>query len=564
MTAQVVADAIKRDVSGLSPPQEISSFIADLNYIGSAMQIDWWVDASLTSAQAAMVMKNAMMARFKRMQEVRVIAANRGYILPDDPLERYSDINWGRRPGQPLPLTAQEATDLYAATIDLSKVARAYDRGEVNFDRPQPAAQISSFEVSVDGLSPQSGDALVDLLGYQPDADYIKKKRALDALARLDFSKRKPYLLFIADVITGGRRRNGTIVCWSQMRDASYYEVRRRDVFAMRDLPPITVTNEQLRQHLLELKDEPFFRELVSFYDWVNPGDVVAMIDDTVSSNTLYAYEIVGVQKKAPVGQFIFDVPVNTLYLTPAQISQITAGVNSDRLVFGNERVSPYPAISQIIFGDASYGWLLAGCNVLAARRRNALPEEIRKVSYIGSDVESILGLSSSGKIVCPADLAALQSSVEKSISSYGISQTILALIDGLALTLFISGKDDPDGFQPTVEALERSSSGLAKIISAIDPQTATVDPSLLLSSLTSAISRSGQQYETQQITQGTNQVVAALGLGPVTPPTQLIPTGSIDQIVGTGLIDLTTYTGISRFMQIIRSIYDFFPGTFT
>src|SRR5690606_3260161 len=96
------------------------------------------------------------------------------------------------------PIDVPDPQALLQAASQLSRIAVGYADGSITFER-RPAYQLSSYEVSVDGLSPQSGDALVDILGYQPDGDFIKRKRALDSLARVDFTKRKPYLLFTAD-----------------------------------------------------------------------------------------------------------------------------------------------------------------------------------------------------------------------------------------------------------------------------------------------------------------------------------------------------------------------------
>lgn len=538
MTAQYLADVLKVDVNDTSPEPRLNIFVYACKLVGSAMGVTWTLEEGLTSPQAAMVMKSAILSMFERIDEVTVIAASRGYLLPDNPYQRFSELNFAREPWSLLVIDEAEATELFESTVELSKVVAGYDAGTIRFDRSQPAAQLASFEVSVDGMTPQSGDALVDILGYQPDADFVKRKRALDSLARLDFSKRKPYLIFTADIVRSGKRSE-TIVCWSRMRDAAAYTIRKRDVFSMFDLPERTLSNETLLSATSELTREPLFLQVLSFYDWLTLDDVVAFADPN-PPNGLYSYEVTGLQTRAPAAPFIFDVPVTALYLTPAHIDAVTAAVAEEANRTGVASPSPYPALSRVIYGDPGFGWVLAGCNVLASRRRGDTADQTRQLSYIGSRIETVVTEAKAGRMVIPSDLGGIQTGVDRAISSYGITQCLLSVMDGVGLTMFISGKDDSQGYQPTEASLEGATGGLARIIAAIDPETATVDPQVLAAGIAAQGSFSGgPRYRSEQVGQVQRD------------PGEL----------GTELIDLTTYAGISTFMQLVRTIYDFFPG---
>ncbi|HEU5118700.1 MAG TPA: hypothetical protein VFT74_19050 [Isosphaeraceae bacterium] len=557
VSAQQIADVLKGGVTESTPPQTITGFFQACSSMGSDLGVQWFIDTGVSSAQAANIVRSAVLERLNRGIEVAAIAASRGYLLPDSPLPRFEQINRNRQLFQQIQgVTPEEQTSLAKAVSDLVRVAIGYDDGSITFDRGQPAHQLASFEVSVDGISTQSGNALADILGYQPDADFVKRKRALDALARLDFSKRKPYLLFTADVITGGKRQNGTIVCWQRMRDASGYNVQKRDVFAIIDFPSISLSNELLERTTAELLADNDFRQVLSFYDWVHPGDVLAFVDDSTHSDTLYSYSVAGVQRRAPATGFIFDVPMSSLYLSAAQQDQVRAAIQRDMAAYSTstdlDSVSPYPALSEVVYGDPGYGWMLAGCNVLAATRRGDSGDQVRAMSYVGSKASDILAAVGAGRISIPSDIGSVHSAVDAAIASYGVSQALLSVLDGVGLTMFSAGKDDPLGFKPTQESLEQATGGLAKILSAIDPQTASVDPHVLAAALASRTpSGTFPRYRAGQV------FSSLLGKATVTPP-------SLDQIIGTDVIDLTTYDGIARLLQLLRTVYDFYPGSLT
>lgn len=534
MSIQTIADSLKVTVGPASDATEVTRYINLLKGVGQEMQINWYIDGSLTMYQAAMVMKNGIVMQFEKISEVCALAANRGYLLPDNPYPRIQAINAQRQPWQALSVSFEDGILLLQAAVELSMVVNGYLTGEIKFDRPQPASQLASFEVSLDGIAPQSGDALSDILGYQPDADFVKRKRALDSLAKLDFSKRKPYLLFTADVMLDGVRSQKTIVCWSKMRDASSYIVKKVDVFGEKTFAERELTNADLVTSTQRLLLDENFLQIMSFYDWVGPNDFFAFIDDDTTANTLYSYKITGVQVKAPASPFVFDVQMNSLYLSPSQLSQL-----NDLIAFGGD-TSPYPYVAQVVYGDPALGWILAGCNITASRRRNDPSEQTRSFAYVGSPPSSIVSSITSGKFFVPTRISDVQQAIENGVASYGISQALLSVLDGTGLTFFISSKDEPNGLRPNLVGIDAITGGLAKIISAIDPQTATMDTSSLLTNLTSPVVVSSTSFGLQ------------FEEAPPAPP------------IDAEIIDLTTYAGIGKLMQVLRVIYDFYPGAFS
>jgi hypothetical protein len=526
---------MKAGLGGNATKDDISKFLTSCATAAKDLVVDYWLD-TMTDLQAANVIRAIVLERVGAINETLRVALSRGYLLPDSPFPKIEQINSHRQLFQPIDLPFNDQIYLFNAAVELSKIAKEYKDGQITFDR-QPAAQLASYEISVDGISPQSGDALMDILGYQPDGDYVKRKRAIDSLSKLDFSKRKPYLLFTIESKTGG-----IMVCWSKMRDATGYVISRRDVFNNEELPDIVMTNAGLAESTKDLLLDERFYQALSFYDWTTSEDVLAMSDESIGRDTLYSYEISGLQKKAPVSPFIFDVPLNALLFSQALVETARAALNEEAARFKKNpaTMSPYPAMSYAIYGDPGFGWILAGCNVLASVRRGDSVDNVRANSYIGSTVEHIFAEATAGRFFIPSDLTKIQASVESAVSSYGVSQTILSVLDGTGVTNFVSGKDDPNGIQATQASVEGSTSGLARILSVIDPQTATLDPKLII---TVAQPRAIKSTATQ---------VRRTADAPV-----------VDEITEEGTIDLTTYSGIGRFMQLLRTVYDFYPGSF-
>lgn len=554
LTAQLIADSLKGGDMETAPESTVQGLLAACRSVGTHLGLSWVVPSGSTSVQAIAAIRSALLSAFGRTAEVSAIAAARGFLLPDSPRPRFDELNADRRLFDTLPITPVEAAGLAQSTVELVSIARGFDAGSVTFLEHRPAAQLASFEVSVDGISRQTGDPLVDILGYQPDADFVKRKQALDSLSKLDFSRRKPYLLFTSDVVTDGRRQSGTVVCWIKMRDASGYTLSKRDVFAGIDFSPSTFSSQAAQDSTEGLLGDPHFAQVMSFYDWVGRDDVVAVVDTSSRAGTVYSYSLSAVQRWAPANSSIFDVSLGSLYLSAAQAASVAAFVASDAAgisASSPDSVSPYPALSQVIYGDPGYGWILAGCNMLGSRRRGDSDDQVRAFSYLGSRASVLLAEASAGRMFVPSDLGQVHSAIDSGVSSFGISQTVLLVLDGTGVTLFAARKDDPLGFQPTQQSLESVSSGLSRILSVIDPESALMDPVLLASSLSTRINTSVQSRYSS------TQVPASGSIGTVSAAT-------LAAAFGVDVIDLTTYAGISRLLQIIRTVYDFYPGVLT
>ena len=526
--------------SGLDPSADyssISNFMTACQRSAADLGIQYFLDSGLSLYQAAMVVRADVMTKVSDIENTISRARAQGYLLPDSPFTAINLMNKTRRIFTPVTLPAQDV--LFKTITDLAKVDKEYRDGTITFDRG-PGYQLASFEVSADGITDPTGNALADILGYQPDGDAIKRKRALDSLARLNFSRRKTYVLFTADL------DGGILVCWQRMHDASGYRITRREVFSEADLGDILMDNQTADQNNRTFLADNRIFQMLSFYDWLDPKDAVFYLDRSVSADKLYSYIVTGRQKKVAGTPKIFDVPTSTLFYSPAIAQAVDSFVAAEAQTFGRDAdtISPYPALAKAVYGDESYSWILAGCNLLASARRGDSADVSRSVGYVGSTPQSLAGLAKNGQLVIPQDPHLVQSAVDSSIVAYGISQTITVLLEGLGLTEFIGGKDDLGGISEQQSSVDASTSGLSRILSVIDPETATLDSKLLVSALTSP-TRSQGFRDLNFVSIVDNK-----------------PTVSIQDAVGTETLDLSHYSGIARLLEIIRLVYDFYPGS--
>lgn len=537
MSLQDIADCMKGGVGPDASESIKGKLLRTCKSAATSLGAEFFIDAGLNTYQAAITIRGAVLELIDDIKHVVRIATARGFILPESPFEMLEQLNSNRRIFDAIGI--QNPGVLVSNASKLAAVTTAYNEGKVTFER-KPAYQLSSYEVSVDGLAPQSGDALVDILGYQPDADYIKRKRALDSLAKLDFTKRRPYILFTADY------DGAVLIAWSRMHDASGYKITKRDVFSMVDFPVAILENDRLVAESKTLLTDDRVFQILSFYDWLDVDDVLMYIDRSLGPDSLFSFRISGLQRKAPGSPFIFDVPTTSLFMSPAIVDQITSAVNVEAERFNRDPalISPYPALAEAIYGDPSLGWMLAGCNTVAAIRRNDAVDLIRSIGFVGSTVEGLISAGRSGRLVTPQDLNTVANGIEDSVASYGISQTIITVLDGLGLTEFISGKDNTN--VPSALTIDNVTSGLGRILSLIDPVTATLDTKLLISLFGNPsqkpVGRSTVAMTIQKSTPG-------------------IP---LEEVIGAETIDLTTHEGIGRLVQIIRTVYDFYPGALT
>lgn len=512
----------------LSPPAP--SLVTRKYYISCALaasQIGVISTKDGSTANITRSIRNSFFDRIDAIDTMRVSALSSGYVLPDDPIPQINALNAGRKRFDDIRIDEALATRYVSSLRELSKILDAVADGAIDLStKAGGTGQISSFEMSVDGIvDSTTGDALADIIGYQPDADLLARKQAIDALSSLDFRKRNPRLIAVIEPPSDNMRK---IIVWAKMHDAAGYKLIRRNVFTGE------VKESTHLASSVSSQDDRSVIEALSFYDDIDVSSVVSIIDSDLESDMLYAYSVVGLQRSSGGARKTYDVPFSPLFVSRNQIAQIEG-------ITKVAQVSPYNAISKVIYGDERYDWILAAMNFLASRSRGDSDQTVRDSSFLGATFDSIIGLLSNGKLVAPDVITDVVSAVEASILSYGTTQTIIDVLDATGTTLFISSDDK--SFHDVGAEIASETSGVGLILSSIDPMTATIDPNKLMATL---FSKGGLPVPTTRTqTQGKSQQVTYQ------------PVESISDVVGDDIIDVTTFSGISSMMKIIRVYHD-------
>ena len=412
-------------------------------------------------------------------------AKGQGYVPPANPFVAIAEENFAREIFRPVAFGGRwgVATDLFNSLTKLVEIVRAELAGALTVTKvATDPAQISSFSIStagVDGVSGENG-----LLSFFPDADTLKRKAALDALAALDFKARTPRLVFTAEYSQNDDKM-GVIVGWRRIRDASGYVVKRRDIFSGREK---TVRLDSKRVEIDSANVRSYVSDRVlSFYDNVDPMNVFSFVDDSVEPNRIYTYNVTAFQLSDVGKDFIFSVKTIPLYMSTDQLQKVSneivhlAGSDAQSRGIDPDSLSPYPAISKAIYGDQSYGWVLAAMNVRLAFERGESPERTRSYSYIGSKISFLKGEIGRGLFVIPADLSSIEKNIIDAVSKFGVTQTMTEVLDKTGMLFFFGEKDTLGGSDPGfVPRIGAETGILANILSAIDPETATVDRDMI------------------------------------------------------------------------------------
>lgn len=522
ITFQSIADLYKGDLAPSTSMLTVSNQFRNVFSIAANLNITIRSDLNEFDLINSNFIRDKIIVKIENAIRLSVFALNRGYLLPTSPLDVVEFVNKKRQLFEQVILPQEEQYLVVKSLITLVKVYDAFKQNKINFDRILPASQVSQFDVSVDGIAKQSGNSLADIVGYQPDGDFLKRKKAIDAVQELNFFNKKPYFLFVSKP-QQGFYKNKNIICFMKMKDANSYIIKKRNVFGNKQYDDIVLEKDQIKKNIDELSSNNEFLQILGFYDWVSIDEIAVYIDSEISRNTIYSYSIIGKQNKL-ISSTIFDDKYSLLQLTREQITKF-------KEFEGTENVkNVYSAISSILYNDESYGWILAAINLIESKKRLEPDEVVRNYSYIGSN-SKVIDYIFSNKFFVPADIKSIENLLSVSLSSYGVYQMILFVADSIGLTYFMHGKDDYAGIKPTKESLEKVTGGLSLILRSIDSKSETVSSSIILTNLlnnsnknTSSVNSDGKKTE---------DVV----------------------------YDLTTIKGLSLFINFIRYVYDEYPG---
>lgn len=537
---QNMADLLAGPVPAASPALTITKYYSCAQQVYTGLSFNF-LPENTSQLEFAEIVKSYLEDFISDVRSTLVVANNAGYILPNDPFVDILNFNSNRKIFAPLVVFTDVSSALSDAVLKFVAILQGVKDGTISFDRGTDYThQIASFEISVSGRVPPSGDGLADILGYQPDADFVKRQNVLASLAKLDFKLRIPQLMFVS------RQRDAanafsTVICWKKMGDASGFKIHRREIFGASSVDFMS-DDDSLQTVTQQILADKNISQVLGMYDTVTADDVFCYRDDSVTTDCLYAYSVSAYQKKSSAPLNIFGVTSSVLKASTDQIAAIQSDISSQLQPGANQdSISPYPSIAKIISGDESYGWILAGCNFSARLKADAPVTDLRAASYIGAQSTQVIADISSGRFQIPQDISQVKANVTDSLSSFGVSQTLLYILDNIGATLYLSGKDDPENFQATGLQVSSATGDLASILASIDPTTYIVDPQTLLTNLTAA--GSGNTA---------SRPVEILVAASVAQPKTLV------EVIGSDPIDLTTYDGIDRFVRAIRYFYDF------
>lgn len=460
--------------------------------------------------------RSCILERYKAITAVAPKARAAGLLVPDDPIQLLDMLNNGREVLRQISENSEYVKVLNDVTT-LNDLAIKELKHEIDFSRramPQPTSVSISFN-GIGGLP----SAVVD-------SDILKRQQAFNKLAEINFNKRKVRMLLAVE-----RKKDlatDIFVCWRKLRDATGYKLSVRNVFAETskefDLGAPVFSS-------LPDADASFMREKVMpLFPSLTESDVVVSVFRDIPSDLLYSFRVKAYQKIATGKCDIFRVKTNRLSLSSSEIASIPDMIKKFGALDPSD-LTPYPFISELIYGDSGFGWLLAGVNVLGSFERGEDAATVRGYSYLGADVKFIMEKIISGKFFIPVDRNEMVSKFDQSIQSFGLPKTLADVLEKTGVLFFFDEREhfDVDTVVFDQEAALTETSLLSTVISSIDPSSLTVNPQNVYSNVTRAVKQSGG-----------GKLVLRLG---VEPP-------KLDK--EKNAIDLLTFSGITRFLNVI------------
>ncbi|MHB8407924.1 MAG: hypothetical protein ACYDHY_07560 [Acidiferrobacterales bacterium] len=503
---------------------------------------------TMADQNVAQLARNNVLTQVNAIEAFISQANAAGFRTPANPFNAIAQLNSTRGlTFTPLAIPSATADQIITDIGTLLGLLAKQASGQVQFSDQTPlAAQLSSFEISLAGFG-GSGNPQTDLAQFLPSLDSIQNAQAQAALSVLDFTKRLPQMLFTIDYAPDGPIK-GSIVCWKVISDATGYVLKRHSIFENTDVS-FTLTNDDLNASYPNIEDYVNTWGL-KFYDNINENQVYAYLDATVDPNQYYLYTITAYQIQKTLQGSVFERPAGTVQAHFSNTVTATPGS------------SPYPALAQIVLGDSSYDWILAGLNIQASIDRKDPTTTTRKYSYINADLSFLVQQMTSNLFVQPkpGDLNQLVQDITNGISTYGLSQTIQELLNGTGIFYYFEGLDPTDSaYFSNVTSTDPSQSNLmAGIVAAIDPSTAVCDLQALTTNLNNVINGvSSSPTGFSPITQAQPQEIdVPPGGGQSSETPNLETLGSTSTTA-----DLTTYDGLSLFIRTIRVVANASPN---
>lgn len=489
---------------------------------------------SMTDHERSLALRNRVLSKITDIRQSVEPLKNRGVFLSDDPFLDIENFVEERRNGISDQPSSGRADQTISQISELVIVSQA---------ETSAVPQISSLSFSVDNLKTTNSRQLTTEMLVPSNLMY-RDVTVRDTLGSLDFKKRIPKMIATLDYVVD-RVSRGTIIIWKNMADATGYLLTRHDVFRNKD-KEIFLGKEQLKTDSEKLRDYVMLWAL-KFYTNLPFDSCCVYLDEDVSRDTIYTYVVKGSRAHLPSNSSLFSIETTRTVLSPLILASIETDLKQTSSLFSNgfvDMISPYPAISRMLFNDESFDWLIAAVNVKDLIEKKAPSEKIRDFSYIGGKFSAVSEQIRAGNFIIPKNPAKIAENVRQFVSSFGISQTLIEIFEKTGIIYYLDG----DGTSPVPSSRNDM---VVKILSSIDPENATVNIKDLLLNLYVAVSRSSSAASSTR--------AAELEItNPDSEDIQQFFSKIAD--LSSDTIDLSTFEGINRFVRVLRSYFDRSP----
>lgn len=514
-------------------------------------------------------------------------AKNAGFVPPENPFSLAMSFNVGRVGFTKLTLAADVYGRIATNVTSYIKLLAAESSGQLNLDtNVNKAAQLSHSSLSLDGFA-GTGNTSVDLAKLLPDADEVKEQKAFEALSVFDFTKRIPKVMFTAFYAPDGTP-SGVIVGWKKVPDASGYVIRRRNIFDGRTAT-YSLTNDDVKRDTTRLK-EYVKAWILSFYDNIQQDFVFTFLDNDVPPNGYFQYTVQAYQLQNEIPGTIFNVQTSPVFLSAPQkrsirqqlesldpdVKQVNAkGRSSGKgpVPAQADTISPYPVLAHVLLGDAKYDWLLAAINIRASINRSDTRTTTRDYSYLAAQLDFLFAQADAGKFMVPKgkDVGTAMKNIEDAISKYGVTQVLKDVLQETGALYHFDGKDPSDNtlFRNVDTGSDEDSGLISVVVSAIDPETATMNLKTLATNLPQLLSGQFVDIREKLTAGGSNQQAPKMGEIDVPPEFDSATDSSAEDEIQylskfgdlSGIVDLTTAEGVATFLRVIRIFSDIGPN---
>lgn len=468
---------------------------------------------------AALHCRESVLQRLRDCTDIYMRAAAAGLFFSRDPVPLLQAINYARPVLKPILIDPVAHSGIMQSLRTLCDMLNRERAGTLSISSGRP--QVGSLTISFEGMRGIPSTVF--------NADSLKRQQALDALRTLDFTKRRPKVLFMAE---RDEESLDIVVGWKRMRDASGYLIDLKNVVSGSSVR-VDVKSSDL-QAPDPVAIDFYRRTMAPVMGSIAERDVALHRFRDVSPHSVYSLSIVPYQRVISAASGLFRTTLNRLVLTDDRLDSIGQSIQrmSLGLASGSDWITPYPEISRALYGTDRFGWMLAGLNLLSSFERGEVINTVRGYSYIGAKFSFIRRQIEAGAFYVPAEVTALEVALDRAFSDYGLSATLTEVFDKCGMLLFFDEREGFDVQNASIasDAALRETSIMRQILSAIDPVSATVSPDRV--------------YELIR--------TGAVAAPPVTSGLTLMVIEAPRLDSSSEIIDILSYDGMTRLLNVI------------